>query len=101
MRRVKGGVDENMTTLSILATVFGAVGGIANFPQAYKIFKRKSAKDISILTYGFLLIGAIVWILYGVEIKNFPVIITNSLGAINIGLVVIGWSMYGKERRRK
>jgi len=82
--------------LTVLATFFGAVGGIANFPQAYKIFKRKSANDISILTYSFLFVGAIVWILYGIAIWNFPVMITNTLGAINIGLVVIGWFLYGR-----
>ena len=88
--------EIKMTILSFLATIFGSLSGLANFPQAYRIFKRKSAKDISILTYSFLLLGAIVWILYGIEIKNFPVVITNILGAINIGLVVIGWFLYGK-----
>jgi MtN3 and saliva related transmembrane protein len=86
-----------MTILTILATVFGALGGLANFPQAYKIFKRKSAKDISILTYSFLFIGTVIWILYGIEIMNFPVLITNVFGAVNIGLVVIGWFLYGRS----
>ena len=89
-----------MSVLEMLAIVFGAVGGIANFPQAYRIFKRKSAKDISIITYSFLFAGAIIWILYGIEIWNLPVIITNILGAINIGLVIVGWSFYGRERNK-
>ena len=88
-----------MTVLEILATIFGAVGGIANFPQAYKIFKRKSAKDISIVTYSFLFSGAIIWIFYGIELWNMPVTITNILGAINIGLVIIGWSLYGRDKK--
>jgi len=87
-----------MTIIAILATIFGIIGGIANFPQAYKIFKRKSAKDISIYTYSFLLVGAIIWVLYGIEIINYPVILTNILGAINIGLVNIGWYLYGREK---
>lgn len=85
-----------MTLLFLLATVFGTLSGIANFPQAYRIFKRKSAKDISIFT--FLLIGAVIWIFYGIEIANFPIIITNIFGAINIGLVVIGWLLYRDKR---
>ena len=79
-----------MTILAILATLFGTIGGLANLPQAIKIFRRKSAGDISILTYSILLVGALVWILYGIEIWNFPVIITNVFGAFNIGLVVLG-----------
>lgn len=85
-----------MTTLSILAVTFGTLSGIANAPQWYKIFKRKSAKDISIITYSFLFIGALIWVFYGIEIKNLPIIITNILGAINIGLVVVGWFLYGR-----
>lgn len=83
--------------LYILATVFGTVSGLANFPQVLKIFRRKSAKDISIITYSFLIIGALIWIFYGIEIKNFPIIITNIIGTINIGLVIIGWFIYGRK----
>ena len=86
-----------MTLLFILAAIFGTLGGIANFPQAYKIFKRKSAKDISILTYSFLFSGALVWILYGIEIGNIPIIIANIFGAINIGFVIVGWLLFGRN----
>jgi len=68
-----------------------------NLPQAYKIFKRKSAKDISILTYSTVLVACVIWILYGIELRNFPVIITNSLATINVTLVIIGWFLYGRE----
>jgi len=81
------------------ATIIGTFSGLANFPQAYRIFKRKSAGDISILTYSFLFSGAIIWILYGIEIENFPVIIANAFGSINIGLVIIGWFLYGKGKK--
>jgi len=73
-----------MTTLSVLATIFGSLMAIANFPQAFKIFKRKSAKDISIITYIILFIGAIIWILYGIEIASFPLWISNSIGAFGV-----------------
>ena len=84
-----------MTMLSILATIFGTIMGLANLPQAYKIFKRKSAKDISLLTFSILLIGSIIWVLYGIEIRNFPLIISNTFGAVGVALVVIGWVIYG------
>lgn len=87
-----------MTLLSILAAIFGTISGIANLPQWIKIFKRKSAKDISIITYSFLFIGAIIWIFYGIEINDFPIIITNIFGSVNIGMVVIGWFLYGRNK---
>jgi MtN3 and saliva related transmembrane protein len=89
-----------MTLLYILATLFGAIGGIANLPQAYKIFKRKSAADISILTYLFIFTGAIIWVLYGIEIMNLPIIIANSFGLVCVGLVILGWYLYGRKNNK-
>jgi MtN3 and saliva related transmembrane protein len=88
-----------MTILSILATIFGTIMAFANIPQSYKIFKRKSAKDISILTYLIFFIGTVIWALYGLEIKNFPLIIANSFGVLFIGIVIIGWFLYGREKK--
>jgi MtN3 and saliva related transmembrane protein len=86
-----------MTILSILATIFGIAMAIANFPQAFRIFKRKSASDISILAFSILLIGAIIWVMYGIEIKSFPLIISNILGIIGVLLVIVGWRVYGRK----
>jgi MtN3 and saliva related transmembrane protein len=90
-----------MSVIPYLATVFGTISAFANFPQAYKIFKRKSAKDVSIITYGLVLIGTIVWLLYGIEINSFPLTFANAIGAFSVGLVVIGWFLYGGVVRKK
>ena len=83
-----------MSLLSVLATTFGIIMGLANIPQAYKIFKRKSAKDISAITSFLLLIGSFVWLAYGLEIKNIPVICGNSTGIIVLIVLLIGWWKY-------
>ncbi|MEK6860185.1 MAG: SemiSWEET family transporter [Nanoarchaeota archaeon] len=90
-----------MTTLSILATIFGTIGGLANIPQAYRIFKRKSAKDISIITYSLVMVGTIVWFLYGIQIKDFPLTFANAAGFVCVGAVILGWFIYGGEKKRK
>lgn len=51
----------------------------ANFPQAYKIIKTRSTKDISVLTYSLLAVGGILWILYGVFNKDIPLILANTI----------------------
>ncbi len=87
-----------MTILSALATVFGVVNGFANFPQIWKIYKTKSAKDISVTTYLILTVGTIVWLLYGIEIRSVPIITMESLVLIEFILVLIGCHFYGKKR---
>jgi len=85
-----------MTLLATLATIFGVINGFANVPQIYKIFKTKSAKDISITTYIILTIGSVVWILYGIEIMNFPLLIMNGLALFEFILILIGCYLYGR-----
>jgi MtN3 and saliva related transmembrane protein len=86
-----------MTMLSSLATIFGTAMALANSVQAYKIFKRKSAKDISVIAYTILAIGAIIWVLYGIEITNLPLIISNSIGTAGVLLVILGYFLYGSK----
>jgi len=85
-----------MTILSILATIFGSVMALASLPQIYKIYKRKSAKDISAISYSFFMVGGIIWLLYGIELKSSAVIISNTLSAATAFIVLMGWFLYGR-----
>ena len=89
----------NIDILAILATVVGVFLGLANVPQALKIFKLKSAKDISLSTYLIMEFGSIVWIFYGLEIKSFPVVLPNILGFGASSLVLIGYFLYGRSKK--
>ena len=76
-----------MDLLPIITTIFGTFMGIAYFPQTYKIFKRRSARDVSLMTYSFFGIGVAIWLVYGITITNYPIIISNAvalLGALSV-----------------
>ena len=87
-----------MTILSTLAAVSGSIGAFAMFPQAYRIFKRRSAHDISIVSYAFLLATGIIWVLYELEIQSYPLVINQSIGNVAGALIVIGWFLYGRHK---
>jgi len=87
-----------MTILSVLATIFGVVNGFANFPQIWKIYKRKSAKDISVITYIILLIGTVVWLFYGIEIRSIPILTMESLVIVEFTLILFGCYLYGRKK---
>lgn len=90
-----------MTILYVLAMATGVIGSAAMFPQAYRLFKRRSAKDISISSYSFLLITGIIWLLYGFEINNYPIVIPQLIGNIPLVLIIIAWILYGREIEEK
>ena len=86
-----------MTTLSILASVAGISMGLSSIPQIYKIYIRKSATDISKATHIIIVIGAIVWMLYGIEISSIPIVISNFIGVITNFLILFGCYFYRKS----
>ena len=51
---------------------------ISFLPQAIKVWKTKSAKDLSLTMFFLFTTGVLLWMVYGCLIKNYPVIIGNA-----------------------
>jgi len=55
---------------------------VAFLPQALKVYKTKSTKDISLLMFIIFTVGVFSWLVYGMNISNMPIIIANSITLI-------------------
>ncbi|MFC1720916.1 SemiSWEET family sugar transporter [Patescibacteria group bacterium] len=84
--------------LEIFVTFMGVLMSVGYFPQAYKIWKTKSARDVSLFTYGIFSVGTFVWTLYGVYINDLPIILSFIVGIIGSWLV-LGLSLYYKDKK--
>jgi|TARA_B110000093_G_C12582030_1_gene250412 MtN3 and saliva related transmembrane protein len=54
----------------------------AFLPQAIKVWKSKSTKDISLYMFLIFTIGVISWLIYGIFIFNLPIIFANAVTLI-------------------
>ena len=75
------------SVLAWLVSVVGIATGAAYIPQAVRIWKRRSSDDVSILTYLFFLVGQVIYLVYGVRIHQWPLIIgmaANIAGSIAV-----------------
>ncbi len=88
----------NSNILAILATIAGSAMALSQVFQVIKIFRRKSALDISKPTYIILTLGSLIWLGYGIEINNFPIIISNGIGALTTMTVLVGCFLYGNKK---
>lgn len=74
-------------TTETWVTVVGSLGGVcttfAFVPQVLKIWKQ-GGRDLSYGMLGLYLIGAILWLTYGILLQARAVIIANSATAIVI-----------------
>ena len=54
----------------------------AFIPQVCKIYKENNADGISLTRYIILLIGVILWLIYGVLIGSLSIIVANGITAL-------------------
>lgn len=83
-----------MELIAILATIMGIITGLSFFPQTIKIIKRKSSEDISLLTYGILGVGAVIWLIYGISVRDVPIMVSYTIGGISTFSVIIAYFVY-------
>ncbi|MCS7203747.1 MAG: SemiSWEET transporter [Thermodesulfovibrio sp.] len=87
---------EFSTTLNnFVGIIAGIITTSALIPQALKIYKTKSAKDISLSMFIFLAVGIALWLLYGILIKEIPVILANSVSLVIIFSIIFMKLRYG------
>jgi MtN3 and saliva related transmembrane protein len=70
----------------------------AFIPQIIKALKTKSIRDVSIVTLFQLTLGVLLWIAYGIHIKDIIVITANSITLLSL---IILLSLYFCYRRIK
>ena len=52
---------------------------IAFVPQLVRVYRRKTARDISLSMFLVFSVGELLWFLYGIFIHSFPVILANAV----------------------
>jgi len=79
-----------------LGLVAGAQVTCSMIPQLTRVFKMKSAHEISILFTTLLLLGMLCWLVYGIYLELLPVILWNAIGAVLVTLLMYLKLKYGR-----
>jgi len=62
--------------------------------QAIKSVRKKSVKDVSLYTFLSIVIIGTLWLIYGISIHNWPLIIGNVIKLFTVLSVVIIYFKY-------
>lgn len=66
----------------IIGLVAAAFTTFAFLPQSIKAIRTKHTKDISLSMLIMLLVGIAMWVIYGIFIKDIPLISANSISFV-------------------
>jgi len=79
--------------MEYLATLAGTVAGVlsvaAFVPQAWRIFRRKSAGDVSLAMYLALIAASLLWMFYAWALGSMPLLLTNLVIAVIAVLIAV------------
>jgi MtN3 and saliva related transmembrane protein len=82
--------------------VFGFIGGVlvtvALVPQVVRVFRLKSAVEISLPFTILLIVGMLFWLGYGILFQLFPVILWNAVGTGLVATLLSAKLKYGRRR---
>lgn len=77
-----------MSTIDILGLTAGALTSMGFIPQVMKALKTKSTKDLSAQMLLILFAGVILWLIYGLILKDLPLIAANSVTLVSVSFLI-------------
>jgi len=57
-------------------------------PQAYKSWNSRDLSGISLSMYSLFTLGVSLWLIYGISLQNWPIILANTVTLILASLVL-------------
>jgi len=92
-----------MVLSSELATLVGGVGAVcttgAFIPQVARVWRMRSAAEISLATFSLFAVGTFVWLVYGWLIESWPVILANAVTFVLAVSIVVLKVKYDRTAR--
>jgi len=61
----------------------------AFIPQAWQVWRTRHTKDISLGMYAIFTSGVALWVVYGLLIDSWPVIVANCVTLVLAGAVLV------------
>jgi MtN3 and saliva related transmembrane protein len=72
----------------------------AAIPQVVQTYRTKQARDLSMLQLVLLTLGMMLWLIYGISLQDYPLIIANSFSiCCYLSLIAMKLQYAGRDQR--
>ena len=78
-----------MTMTSMLGYLAGFLTTISFIPQVIKTWKTRSTADLSLGMFFVFGVGVLIWLIYGIFLGEFPIILWNSVSLILVLIILV------------
>jgi len=77
---------SSLAIVGFLASIFSIIN---QFPQAIKVFRTQDTHSLSLVMYCIVVVAITLWLVYGIMLKDGPLIWANALSLVPIIYIFI------------
>ncbi len=81
--------------VTVIGTVAGTLTTAAYLPQVLQVWRSRSAGDISLPMYVMMVTGATLWVIYGLMLSAWPVVMANGVSLFFLIPILLFKLRYG------
>ena len=78
-----------MEIYTIIGLAAATCTTLSFLPQAIKVIKTRQTKDLSLVMYSVFTLGVFLWLVYGILVKDAPLIIANIITGMLAAIILI------------
>jgi len=82
-------VALSRAAVEVVGTVAAVLTTSSFLPQAWKTWRSRSAGDLSYAMLGAFSLGLFLWLLYGIFLDSWPIIVANAV-TLALNLFILG-----------
>jgi MtN3 and saliva related transmembrane protein len=86
-----------MNIITDIGLAAGAITSAAAIPQVVRTYRTRHARDLSIWQPVLLVIGMLLWLIYGIFLRDLPLILANAFSILCYALLIF-MKIYFKDR---
>ncbi len=89
------------SALALVTTCWGILMSLAPLLQVRIVLRRRDSTGVSLGWPAVLLVGFILWLAYGITIRDLPLIATNCVATLICALTLAVLIRYRRPRRQE
>lgn len=86
-----------LSTTEAVGYLAAALTTCSFIPQAWLTFRSRDVRGISLGMYGAFTAGVALWLLYGVLLAAWPIVIANAITLALAGAILVMRLRYGRD----
>jgi MtN3 and saliva related transmembrane protein len=90
-----------VTAADALGLLAGVLTTLAFVPQVIRVWRTRSARDLSLASFAIFTVGVALWLAYGIAIGALPVIVANAVTLVLAGAILVMKLVFDRAKRRR